>query len=116
MVSELQLLENSPRREGDYMADYFEDGSVLLSFEEMQQLDHFTAKVGILKSQFEVLKNQHDLLKGLHQYAILCKDAFEQDNIKLQKQIENLETQIKADQYSQFRRILVEEDQLHTML
>jgi hypothetical protein len=98
------------------MADYFEDGSVLLSFEEMQQLNHFTEKVGILKSQFEVLKNQHDLLKGLHTYCLLCKDGFEADNVKLQKQIEKLEKQIMADQYSRFRRVLVEEDQLHTML
>jgi hypothetical protein len=98
------------------MPEYLEDGSVIFSLQEIQQLHLYTDKVEILRSQFKTLKGQYALLKGMHTYCLLCRDGFEQDTIKLKKEVKRLEEQIMADQYSRFRRVLVEEDQLHTML
>ena len=80
----------------------FEDGTVLLDPEEIQQLDKFSDKVGRLMDQFAVLTHQHEQLKSIHNYVLLCRDNFEAENIRLRRQI-------KADQYAAYNRILTED-------
>jgi hypothetical protein len=91
------------------MVEFLAGGLVIMDNEEFGQLELFADKVEILKSQFEVLKDQHELLKSIHQYCVFCRDAFEVDNIKLVKQVKNLETQIMADQYARYHQVLIED-------
>ena len=69
------------------MAVTFADGAVLLSPEEMKELVGYQNRVEALYHEHQVLKETHRKLVGMHNYAILCRDALEEDNIKLRKQL-----------------------------
>jgi hypothetical protein len=80
------------------MPEFLSDGSVVLSRVEMQQLNGFVNRVEAMFQKYQELKHQHKKLIGIHEYAILCRDAFEAENIKLREQL-------LADQYAQIFRI-----------
>lgn len=80
------------------MAEFLSDGSVVLSLEEMMQLQGFTARAEALVLKYEDLKNQHRILKQCHEYSNMCRDAFEAENIKLREQL-------KSDQFMHLARI-----------
>ena len=89
------------------MVEFLSGGLVIMDAEEFEKLELFTARVEVLKEQFDTLKDQHNLLIAIHRYCVFCRDAFEQDNILLQKQVERLESQIMADQYSRYHQVLI---------
>ena len=71
------------------MAIQFADGAVLLSPEENQQLQRMMDKVEALYHKHQALSDEHRILKGMHEYTLLCKDAFEVENQKLKQQIKS---------------------------
>ncbi len=62
------------------MCKRFTDGSVLLSKEEMEQLNLFAAKV-------EALSWQHKTLVAIHNHLLIVHDAFVTENEKLKEQL-----------------------------
>ena len=91
------------------MVEFLSGGLVIMDAEEFQKLETFTARVEVLKEQFDTLKDQHNLLIAIHRYCVFCRDAFEKDNIKLQREVKHLEEQIMADQYARYHQVLIED-------
>ena len=89
------------------MVEFLGSGLVILDTEEFEKLNLFADRVEILKSQFSTLKDQHELLKAVHRHSVFCRDGFEQDNIKLQKEVKHLKSQIMADQYARYHKVLI---------
>ena len=87
------------------MATCFQDGSVLLERDEMARLGRFVEQV-------EILMEQQKTLKGVLEYSNLCRDSFEEETIRLKREVENLRKQIKADQYAQFHRVMIQDKNL----
>ncbi len=83
------------------MPEYLDNGSVIFSKAEIQELNNFVDRIERTYQKYQDLKNQHEILTKCHSYAVFCRDAFEDENILLR-------TQLKSDLHLRIHQIETE--------